>query len=834
MLITPRNLVSLPVFVFWTAALNAQIPPDNDDGTEADDDVEVIVVTTQKREQKSLDVPVSVGVLTGAFLEKQGIFDLDDASEFITGFQLQLQQVNTPSFVIRGITSDVSDPESEPNISVFFDGIPGSRASGSVIELFDLERIEVAKGPQGTLYSRGASNGAINFIFRKPEDDLYAELAATYGNYNNRRIEAIANTPLIDDTLFLRLGAVYHEREGFVDNPSEDDGRLNGKDTLHLRASAKLDLTEELAWTLLSYFQVDTPDQTAFLTAVPALARIDPLNDYADDSARSPVDAFGSTANDPRVVLRRRVTGFTNLLEYDIDDDWQVSSSTGYRRFESDDSFDIDGTSLDLVFAEEGDDGELIFQELRFTYEPLSRFSAFGGASFYRETASRSTTFVLDQAGLFDTVFPLLTGSRLPVPTSGLPQTTEQMRTTSTTTSFSAFVDGTVEILKDRLSITGGARITRDDKTFATRSPSADPASAITLASSDLASLGAAASGDAEALVRFIDSLPRNDFSPGNTVLSNGADGLLDLLGVPAALLPPNLESNSIDGTTGGTTLATSEPFTYVEPRALIQWHPVEGLNTYASYSIGIRSGGLDINPRRGTEENQYRRVIDEERVTSYEIGVKGQYDFGAVALRGEAAAYHYDYDDFQTLVVVDGSIRTVNAGEASADGFESSLNLDFDSGFDIFGNVSYVDGGIDNGATAGLLGGTQDLSGKRFRLTPDVSTSAGVSYTQELTEQLTGTISLLGSYRSRVFFNAENETATSIVPIDFSQDGFPLFWLNASVRWAQRYGLSLRVENLLDQDYLIDAGNTGRLFGLPTTIRGQPRFYSITVDVRL
>lgn len=809
-------------------------PENNAQATDQVEDVEVLVITTQKREQSTLEVPLSVGVVTGAFLEEQGLYDLDDAAEFIPGFQLQLQQINAPSFVIRGITSDASEPESEPNVSVFFDGIPGSRAAGSVIELFDLERVEVAKGPQGTLFSRGASNGAVNFIFRKPEDDRYAEFALGYGNFDNRRIQLITNAPLIEETLYLRLGAVYHERDGFTDNAAEPDEPLNGKDTLHLRASAKLEASETLDITFLSYFQVDSPDQTSFKTVVPSLALADPLTDYDDPTGSSPVNAFGPAANDPAASLRRRVTGLTTLIDWSLSDYTTISSTTGYRRFQSEDIFDTDGTSLPLVSGAEQDRGELFFQELRFTYDSESWFSTFGGVSFFRETASRDRSLTFNQDQLFDLVLPLLTGSSLPFTLTGLPNVGERAITENTTNSISAFLDATIEILEDTLLLTGGSRITVDQKEFRYRAPPSDPASALVLAFADLGQLGAALEGDNVALAGFLDSIPTNPFSAGNTSLSDGTSGVLDLLGIPTDAVPSNLETNALDGSTGGQTLTTDETFTYIEPRAILEWRPVEGLMTYASYSWGIRSGGLDINPRQGVTEDDYRRVIDEERVTSYEVGLKTAYDLGLVRIAGEAAAYYYDYDDFQTLVVVEGAIRNVNAGEASALGAEGSFSLEFDGGLTLFGNASYIDGQVDEGGASDLFGTVEDLSGNRFRLTPEFSGSGGITLTRDLSERISATVSVLGSYRSRVFFNSENEEATETVPQAFAQDGYPLFWATAGMRLDQRYGLTFRVENLLDEEYLIDVGNTGRLIGVPTSIPGQPRFFMVTLDVRL
>jgi len=115
-------------------------------------------------------VPVTISALSGNSLNKLNVQQLDELSEYIPGMQMQLQSPNNPGYVIRGVTSDDGDSRSQPRVSVFQDGVSISRSRASVVELFDLERIEVVKGPQGTLFGRGAEIGALHIIRKKPTD----------------------------------------------------------------------------------------------------------------------------------------------------------------------------------------------------------------------------------------------------------------------------------------------------------------------------------------------------------------------------------------------------------------------------------------------------------------------------------------------------------------------------------------------------------------------------------------------------------------------------------------------------------------------------------------
>jgi iron complex outermembrane receptor protein len=130
-----------------------------------------IIVTAQKREQLNKDVPIAITSYGGKFIEHLGISDYDAFSDYVPGLQIQIQSVNNPGIVIRGITSDSGDSRVEPRVSIFQDGVSISKSRGSVVELFDIERVEVLKGPQGTLFGRGAQIGAMHIIQNKAKNE---------------------------------------------------------------------------------------------------------------------------------------------------------------------------------------------------------------------------------------------------------------------------------------------------------------------------------------------------------------------------------------------------------------------------------------------------------------------------------------------------------------------------------------------------------------------------------------------------------------------------------------------------------------------------------------
>ena len=182
---------------FKTKTIDFEVQPgDNylDFSFETEDiKLEGVTVTSQKREQQVLDVPITMSVIDAGFMEDNNISELDELSVFVPGMQIRMQGPDRPSFVIRGLTSDEVSPAAQPRISVFYNNVPVSRANGAAMELFDMQQVDILKGPQGTLFGRGAEIGAINYISKKPTRDFNGFITAGVGNYNQKEINGAIN-----------------------------------------------------------------------------------------------------------------------------------------------------------------------------------------------------------------------------------------------------------------------------------------------------------------------------------------------------------------------------------------------------------------------------------------------------------------------------------------------------------------------------------------------------------------------------------------------------------------------------------------------------------------
>ena len=371
-----------------TSALAQEAPPAADR--------EDIVVTAQLREQDPIDVPIALTAITGDQLNRLGIIEFEQASRFVPGFFVQNQSPNNPGFVVRGITSDSGTAYNEPRVSVFQDGVSIAKSRGSYVELFDVERLEVAKGPQSTLYGRGALIGAVNIVQNKADPDRSEAFArGSYGNYDAYLGEAMINLPTGDGGA-LRLAGRIRERDGYIDN------LLGGRDfasarTWALRGSAHQEIGG-LTVDLIGNYQKDTPAGTAFKSIAfrptnPTTGAV--IGDAGRNSGAALVPGAGFEGGRP-LGLRREVGGVTGLANFDIGGDLKLTSITAYREFDALEVFDADGISLPVLTAVEDAHGNQFSQELRLTYDkgPLT---AFVGGSYFFEDGYQRTPAQFDE-----------------------------------------------------------------------------------------------------------------------------------------------------------------------------------------------------------------------------------------------------------------------------------------------------------------------------------------------------------------------------------------------------------------------------------------------------
>jgi len=222
--------------------------------------IERMTVTTQKRVQAIQDVPVTVSAFSGEMLEHLGIADLDVLSDITPGLVIQEQSPNNPGFVIRGITSDSGSAQASPRVSVYYNGTDISRSRGSYFELFDIERVEVVKGPQATLFGTAASVGALSVTTRKPQEEFEAAVTLGAGNFSAKNVNGFITGG--EEKVQGRLAFTYKERDGYVDNIAQNQPDLHGIERTGIRPSLRFTPNEDLTVDLVyNYEKITTQAQ---------------------------------------------------------------------------------------------------------------------------------------------------------------------------------------------------------------------------------------------------------------------------------------------------------------------------------------------------------------------------------------------------------------------------------------------------------------------------------------------------------------------------------------------------------------------------------------------
>lgn len=759
-----------------------------------------IVVTTQFREQNLQEVPINITAYNGDFLELLGIREFDQLSLFTPGLVVQNQSPNNPGFVIRGITSDSGEATIEPRVSIYQDGVSIARSRGSFVQLFDLQRVEVAKGPQSTLFGRSALIGAINIIQNKPDASrLSGSASFGLGNFGFLEGEAFINIPVIQDELAVRVAGRYNRRDGVVenvfgtfDNANGDD--LNGLRSGAIRISGRWTPNERFTGDVIFNYQQDTPPGTAFKsgTFAPPAGDTSPFTFAA-------LNTFGGFLGGESLGLDREVWGVTALARYELSESLTFKANLGYREFDSQEVFDPDGSSLPfLVFAEQAT-GEQFSFDTRLEYTPNDRISGFFGLGIFQEDGAQVVPLGINEQILASFVAP---GAAFPIPLSTAHF--ETIGNVGDTFSFDIFADVTFGVT-ERLDVTVGGRWTRDDKTA-----------------------GAFATLDgAPSLLTTFSTIGAVSAIPGLGPLAG------TLFGQPFGLLA--------QPTPG--TVETNEQFNGFSWRVVANYEAADWLNTYLSYARGRRPEVIEVSQGATpiiTPNATFTAlvanpvppsfdIVDEETVDSFEGGAK------AVLLNGEltfdGSAFYYIYRDFQTTVLdpLNGTTDVVNAGRATSVGVEGQVFWRAHEFLDVFGNYGY---------NRSRFRGDSVFAGNQFRLSPDHKVSAGFSLRLPIDQWALVTLTPTYSWQSSVFFDDNNDIPGSVgntadAVQDEFQDSYGLF--NVRLRLSAPSGLwqlEAFADNILNREFIIDAGNTGDIFGIPTFIRGNPRLFGVRAKV--
>ncbi len=659
---------------------------------------DVIIVTATRRAEDVQDIPIAVTAVTPETLEKQGVVNVQNITSVSPSFSTSNAQIASGSVVlrIRGVGTTSNNIGFESAVGIFIDGAYQSRPGVALSEFVDVERVEVLRGPQGTLFGRNTSAGALNITNRRPDVTEFGGFAnATYGNHDLINIQGAINAPLVEDTLALRVTGAYRERDGYVDVLDGDLNKIGESNTIDqflvrgqlgyegdsgIRARLIFDYTESDNQCCAA---VEMLADTGLEGTLQALGGGERAGMVAPIVATSPFDS--ATARD---VMRQRVAsadrlplasveqwGVTAEIEIPVSDSADLIYIGSYRENESSENYDSDFSALEVFDVDRLDQNiETMTHELRLQGEALDgRFSWMVGGYYADEDISQETDFRLGAD--YDFLIGGLFGGALgPAPLTlltdiivdGVPNgnginpagTTATNVYAQSSESWSLFTHNTFDIT-DALALTVGLRYSDESKTGGFRQAANNNPTCLTL-------LG----GTATIAGIVGPDLVGSVLGTGCFAFTAPAIGS-DAIAFP---LPREFEVPFSDSEliyTGKLTYQFDAPVT-----------------AYASFTHGYKSGGinLDITANSGGADPTFLS----EEVDAYELGVKAKLLDDAVTLN--VAAFHEEFSNFQVLEFTGAQFTTFNVASAKSSGLEIESIVRPDSNLTFNLGLTYTD----------------------------------------------------------------------------------------------------------------------------------------------
>jgi iron complex outermembrane receptor protein len=424
--------------------------------------VDEVMVTAQRRNERIQDVPAAISAFGALEVEKAGVISLEQVAPRVPSFYFSSFGATRPQLYIRGIGTRSFDPGSESSVGVFVDDVYMGRSSGSFGSLKDIERIEVLRGPQGTLYGRNTIAGAINVITKGPSSDFNAHVEAGVSNYEGYELMGAVGGPITPDAnVMFRVAGWTSYREGYATNLTTGH-TFQGVENSGLRARVAFQPTDQFRVDLSAEW-VHDGDEGAFggfnqgtgrsFAGAPA----NPRAVFFAPASRIPVLprdlATGFLSQDP--TLDRDAQAYILRGEYDFDFA-TFTSISALRKLDVADGRDLEGSSLDVLNQNSEESSEQFTQEFRLTSNRDGALSFGGkldwivGAFYYKDESDRTDSF---RVGI-DSVVRAALGT----PAFDVASSDYEIE------SYAFFGQATWRIT-DQLEVTLGGRYSHDEKT---------------------------------------------------------------------------------------------------------------------------------------------------------------------------------------------------------------------------------------------------------------------------------------------------------------------------------------------------------------------------------
>ncbi|MCJ9428022.1 TonB-dependent receptor [Kordiimonas marina] len=393
--------------------------------------LEEIVVSARRKLENLQQTPVSVSALGENQLDRLQATDIGDLQNSVPGLTIHVGDASNVVAYIRGVGQIDSLAFADPGVGIYLDDVYLGRAQGAFLDVYDVDRIEVLRGPQGTLYGRNTIGGAIKYVSKQPDNVFAGRVEATVGDYGQRRVKAGLNVPIVEGKLFAKAAVAYDGRDGYATNLAT--GKSDGdKKSLSFRLGVRWLATDALTVDLSFDQSEDNSDTSRTPNRETSVFGIVP----ASDNPRE-VDADFNDLN------RLKTRGWSGRVTYDLSDTTSFKSISAYREMNYDTHLDLDATALPLfgVFVDEGQDQ--FSQELQLSHTAASGWSLITGLYYFTEHD-------VTMSGIFGPAIAFISNSL----------------NDQTNKSYAAYSQLDYPV-NDRLSLTLGLRYTYETKDFA-------------------------------------------------------------------------------------------------------------------------------------------------------------------------------------------------------------------------------------------------------------------------------------------------------------------------------------------------------------------------------
>lgn len=736
--------------------------------------LEEVIVTAQKRAQSLQDTPIAVSAYTSAAIANKGIENIAELANFTPNLTFDTTSPigglsSGAAIFIRGIGNTDFSLTTDPGVGTYVDGVYMSRSVGGVLDVLDVERIEVLRGPQGTLFGRNTIGGALNITSRKPSEEFSGDVELSLGNFNRRDFRASVDIP-INDSIRSSFAVSSKTHEGYVDRPLVGGEKLGDEERLSLRGVIEYDVNDQWdirlsldhskvneasAPSTAGGFTVAFPDGSPGGAGVLGYA----LAEFGDIGAGlNHLQQYITAAKDDKTYATglsgSKIEGNGGAFTLNFHgNDFDVKYTASLRKTKAEFYSDPDNAPVSITEVYNPD----------YEHEQLSHELQISGSLFEDSVKYVGGVFYFEEQGTDNVFVPL----HLPAP--------------DLSAGFAAGLSNFAEVdnnsvasyfqldyrLNDTLAFTVGVRTTEDDKAYKYTQY-----------------IGADISGNP--LPFFPGAVNENGvFTPGlNPLVGNGSGRIKETFKQTSYKFGVNAELD-------------------------------ENTMLYYSFSQGFKSGGFVL---RYVEAQAEPLSFDPETLDAHEIGLKWQgWDD---RLRINSAIFFSDYDEIQvTFFDRLGGPVTANAGTAEIKGFEFELTALLAENFNVDLGYGYTDAEYTSINPIENLSSAITTSAKLVN-TPESSFNVGLDYGIDLDNSKLS-VRVDYSYTDDVHNDSQNSRFLFQKSIGL--------W-NASIRYQMNDDIEFKLfaENIADKRYIV-SGNSNFGLGFHSVVYSQPRMFGLT-----